>query len=428
MKRVLILGSGGREHALAWKMAQSEQVEKVFVSPGNGGVFGGKLEQVTNIGILEIEKIIVFVKENKIDFVVVAPDDALAGGVVDALEKEGIVAFGASQKGAQIESSKAFAKMIMEKYNIPTAKFKIFNVYEEALDYVETQALPIVVKASGLALGKGVYICNTKEEAQTALEEIMLDKKFGSSGSEVVIEEFMQGTELSIHAFCDGKTSILFPASQDHKRIFDNDKGPNTGGMGTIAPLTWINEKDLEKINNEIVKPLLAGLKKEGSPFKGLLYPGLMEKNGEFKVVEFNARFGDPETQVYMQLLESDLYDILHSCATGTLDQANISWSKKSAACISVASCGYPGSYEKGFEVSGIDKAEQDPDIVIFHASTKREGGRVLTNGGRVLSVNAVADSLEKALEKAYNAVDKIHFEGMHFRKDIGQTTLNYKK
>lgn len=439
MKKVLIIGSGGREHALSWKLAQSEKVERVFVTPGNGGTQGGKLESV-NISIDKHDELLNFVKENNIDLVVVTPDDALALGLVDVFQKENIPAFGPTQKAAQIESSKALSKDLMIKYDIPTARFKTFTSYDEAKAYslellrdsLERggesgggEVGKVVVKASGLALGKGVYICETKEQVEESLGEIMLDKKFGDSGNEVVIEEFLKGVELSIHVFCDGKTSVLFPTSQDHKTIYEGNKGPNTGGMGTIAPLPWITNEHLEKINNEIVKPLLTGMEKEDVPFAGLLYPGLMENNGEFNVVEFNARFGDPETQSYMRLLETDLYDVLYACATGTLDQVEIKWNDKSVACIVLASEGYPNSYEKGFEITGIEKAESDENVVVFHAGTKqmesKTNSRFVTSGGRVLNVTAIGNDLEEALNKAYKAVEKIDFKGKYFRKDIGK-------
>lgn len=424
MKKVLVIGSGGREHSLAWKLTQSSQVEKVFVAPGNGGSDGEKIQNVS-IAISEHDKVIAFAKENDISLVVVAPDDALAAGLVDVCKENGLVAFGPTQKAAQIESSKAFSKELMKKYNIKTAAFETFTDYEEASHYVQTATLPIVVKASGLALGKGVYICQTKEEAQQALDEMMLDQKFGDSGSEIVIEQFLDGIELSTHVFCDGKKVVMFPPSQDHKTIGEGNTGPNTGGMGTIAPLPWVTSEMKNRAQEEVAQKTIDALQSEGISYEGVLYPGLMKMDDEFYVLEFNARFGDPETQSYMRILDTDLYEILVACAQGKLSEIDVQWSEKFVACVVLASGGYPESYEKGFEITGIEDAESDPDVVVFHAGTKRDGDKIVTNGGRVLNVTATAGTLEQALEKAYSAADKISFEGKYMRRDIGKGTLD---
>lgn len=423
MNNVLVVGSGGREHALAWKLAESSKVEKVFVAPGNGGTQRGKLESVA-IPVTDHDGLIAFAKEHDVALVVIGPDDALAAGIADDLAAVGLTVFGCSKAAAQIESSKAFAKDLMKEHGVPTAAYETFIDIEAAREYAASQPPPIVVKASGLALGKGVYICESHEEVETALSDIMLDKKFGESGNEVVIEQFLTGTELSTHVLTDGTTAYVFPPSQDHKAAYDGNKGPNTGGMGVVAPLPWADAVLMKKAETEIVKPILAALEKSGSPFSGLLYPGLMESGGELNVVEFNARFGDPETQCYIRLLESDLFDALHAAATGSLSSVELVWKSQYAACVVLASEGYPGSYAKGKVITGIEDAESDPDVVVFHAGTKKEGERTVTSGGRVLNVTAVADTLEEALKKAYAAVKKIEFDGKYFRTDIGQATL----
>lgn len=417
--KVLIIGSGGREHAIGWKLKQSPKVSELFFAPGNGGtsLIGTNLD----FKVTDNEGVANWAKENKIDLVVVAPDDPLANGMVDYLKENGIKAFGPTQAAAEIEWSKAFAKQLMRVENIPTAKFESFTVFEKAKEYLETQSYPLVIKASGLALGKGVLIAQNKEEALKVLEDIMVSKTFGDAGNEVVIEEFLEGQEISIHVFSDGIHYSIFPSSQDHKQIFDEDKGPNTGGMGTIVPVSWVSKDVMDQIEKEIVIPTLNGLRKKRREFKGILYPGIMVTKSGPKVLEFNARFGDPEVESYMRLLKTDLFDIFMVCIDGNLDQVNIKWEEKFACCIILASEGYPGSYEKGKEISGITEAEQLPNIVVFHCGTKFENGKFYTNGGRVLAVSAVGNNLDEALEKAYRAVSKIHFEGMQFRKDIGK-------
>lgn len=423
--KVLLVGGGGREHALAWKILQSPKVSKLFVTPGNGGT--GLIAENVNIQANDLEGITDFAKTNRLDLVIVAPDDPLAMGLIDSLSAAGIRAWGPTKNAAQIEASKVFAKKLMRENNIPTAAFQVFSKYDEALAYILNQGAPIVIKASGLALGKGVYVCRTKEEAETALSEIMIQKKFGESGNEVVIEEFLEGQEVSIHTFCAGQNYKIFPASQDHKTIFENDIGPNTGGMGTVAPLPWVTPELLKNIEKTVVEPALRGLGKLGINYIGCLYPGLMITQNGPKVLEFNARFGDPETQTYMRLLETDLIDIIEASLEGRLWEINIAWRPGFAVCIVLASSGYPGEYKKGFIVAGVEEAEKIPEVVVFHAGTKYSEGEIVTNGGRVLGVTATGETLEKALQKAYQACGIINFEGKHYRKDIGAKSLKNK-
>lgn len=419
MAKVLIIGSGGREHALGWKLKQSTKVSKLFFIPGNGGT--ESLGTNIDIKVSNNQKIIEWSKGNDIDLVVVAPDDPLSNGLVDDLEKAGIRAFGPNKKASEIEWSKAFAKQLMKEDNIPTARFKIFTSFEEAKKYLESQNFPLVIKASGLALGKGVTIAQNKQEALNALEDAMVKKVFAESGNEIIIEEFLEGFEISIHAFSDGETYSIFPTSQDHKPIFDGDKGPNTGGMGVVAPVPKVDQNLIKRIENEIIRPTLDGLKKRGRIYRGILYPGIMVTKSGPKVLEFNARFGDPETETYMRLLKTDLFDIFNACVDGKLKDVKIEWEDKFACTIVLASKGYPGDYQKGFEIKGIYDAEKQEDIVVFHAGTKIENGKLVTNGGRVLGVSSVGNSLEETLEKAYKAIEEIKFEGMQYRKDIGK-------
>lgn len=431
--KILIIGGGGREHSLAWKIKQSPRVEKIFVAPGNAGT--ASLAENINIPATDILALADWAESKQIDFTVVGPDDTLALGVVDEFQKRGLKIWGPTKAAAQIEASKAFAKKLMSSNNIPTAEFETFDDYQKALEYIKQTGAPtrldfgveprrIVIKASGLALGKGVTVCKTLDEAKEALKNIMLNKIHGNAGSEVVIEEFLTGQEFSVHAFCDGKTFKLLPTSQDHKTVYDNDQGPNTGGMGTIAPLPWVSDEMMDKISSSIVKPALQSLKDLGSPFVGLLYPGLMMTEDGPKVIEFNSRFGDPECQSYMRLLKTDLLDILEACVDGNLDKINIEWKNKFACCIALASKGYPGKYEKGLPITGVEQAEKLDDVIVFHAGTMILGSTIVTNGGRVLGVTAVADTLKSALNKAYAAVKLIHFEGMHYRTDIGAKSL----
>ncbi len=416
---VLVIGSGGREHALAWKLAQSARINKLFIAPGNGGT--GQLATNIALDITNHSSILSACRENSIDLVVIGPDDVLASGLADELKKANILVFGPIKSAAQIETSKTFAKEVMQTTKVNTASYKEFNNYHKALDYLNDAIFPIVLKADGLALGKGVIICNDKLKASNTLKNIMQDNVFGDAGKTVIVEEFLQGAEVSLHAFCDGKTYKMFPSSQDHKPIGEGDTGPNTGGMGTIAPVPWVSQKYVDKLGGQLVEPILEELKTRGGKYSGLLYPGLMLSDNNYNVIEYNARFGDPETQSYMRLLKSDLLEILLACAKGKLASQNIEWADGYACCIVLASGGYPGPYNKGEVITGIAEAEKLEDIVVFHAGTKLDGDKFVTNGGRVLSVTATGNTLNEALNKAYAAARKIHFKGMQYRTDIGK-------
>lgn len=424
--KILIIGGGGREHAIGWKIAQSPRCGELFFTPGNAGT--EKIGTNLNIKATEIDKILNFAKENNIDLTLAIPDDPLALGIVDLFKKENLRIFGPTKNASKLEWSKAFAKDFMKRNNLPTAKFEIFNDFDMAKNYVENQTLPIVIKASGLALGKGVLICNSKEEALKALEDIFINKIFGSAGEEVVIEEFLTGPEVSTHAFSDGKNFSFFPTAQDHKRIGEGDTGLNTGGMGTIAPLPFVKKEEIEFIKEDILTKTLLGMQNESTPFSGVLYPGLMMTKDGSKILEYNARFGDPETQTYMRLLETDLLDIIDTCIDGNLDKLEIRWKPLSACTVVLASGGYPGDYEKGKVINGIEKAEENHDIVVFHAGTIIKDRELITNGGRVLGVSATGVNLQDALNKAYKAILNISFEGMQYRRDIGKKALKLSK
>lgn len=419
MARVLVIGSGGREQALAWKMSQSPAVEKVFVAPGNGGS-RGIIENVP-IGFSDMPNLLDFAQSEQIDLTVVGQEAASEAGVVDAFQGAGMLIFGPTKAATRIESSKAFSKDLMAAQRIPTADYKNFDNPATAIAYAKSRRLPVVIKADGLATGKGVIICTTYGEIDAALDQIMIKKTFGDSGNTVVIEDFLDGKEVSIHALCDGHQAVIFPASQDHKQIFDGDHGPNTGGMGVIAPVPWVTKDQLEIVNQRIVQPTLHGLKNRDATFTGCLYPGLMINSNDIKVIEFNARFGDPEAEVYMRLLSGDLFEILNSCARGELNPSTVVWHPGFAVSIVLVSPGYPGDYPKGLPVTGIEEAEKLDDIVVFHAGTKVVGDNTLSDGGRVLNVTATGSTLDEALDKAYDAVKLIHFDGMHYRSDIGR-------
>ncbi len=415
--KVLVIGGGGREHALAWKLSQSKKVEEIFVAPGNAGT-----ELIaTNVAIesTQIEKLVEFALASSIDLTIVGMDNSLALGVVDAFESKGLKIFGPSKYAAQIESSKSFSKQMMKRLNIPTAEFKIFDDYDESLAYCQSH-LPIVIKADGLALGKGVYACKTVQDCKAGLTELLVECRHGEAGSTVIIEEFLEGYEISLHAVCDGKNYSLFPVAQDHKPIFDGDRGPNTGGMGVIAPVNTLSEVELQSIADAVIRPILDEFRRLEHPFVGCLYPGLFITSKGFKVLEYNARFGDPECQVYMRLLDSDLVEIIQSCLDGSLASQTLKWSDQYAACVVLASGGYPESSEKGVVISGFENVVADKSVQIFQAGTKRDGNKVVTNGGRVLNVTATGKSLETALNDVYRAVDKISFKNMQYRKDIG--------
>ena len=418
---VLLIGSGGREHALAWKISQSPLLEKFYAIPGNPGI-SDFAECVENISVENNSEIVKFAKEKNIDLVVVGPEVPLVNGLVDELEKVSIKSFGCRKNAAQLEGSKIFAKNLMKKYKIPTANFEIFENPADAKNFLQTQNFPVVIKADGLAAGKGVIIAKNFEEALAAVDEM---KNFGEAGSKIVVEEFMDGEEASILAFTDGKNIVPMIAAQDHKKIFDNDEGLNTGGMGAYAPAPVVSEEILQKVEEKILKPIIAALNAEKILYQGCLYAGLMIVDGEPKVVEFNARFGDPETQVVLPLLESDLLEIMLACVEGNLSDKKISWSKNSAVCVILASGGYPKSYKKNLPIEGIKKAES-LGAKIFHAGTKKVGDKILTSGGRVLGVTVTEKNIRSAIEKVYKCVEVINFEDMHFRKDIAAKALKY--
>ena len=415
---ILVVGSGGREHAICWKLAQSPKVSKLYCAPGNGGI--AQVAQCVDIRATDVDAMVDWAAENRMDFVVVAPDDPLALGMVDALEQRGIPAFGPRANAAVIEASKVFSKNLMEKYHIPTAKYKTFTDIDSALSYVREQGAPIVVKADGLALGKGVVVAQSVEEAEEAVRSMMADKKFGEAGARLVIEECMTGPEATVLAFCDGEHLVCMKSSQDHKRAYDGNQGPNTGGMGAIAPSPYYTDEIARRCMDEIFLPTVAALKAEGRPFHGVIYFGLMLTPNGPKVVEYNARFGDPECQAVLSLLDSDLLEIMMACRSGTLDQVDAKWKDEAACCLVLASGGYPNSYVKGYPITGIDEANKT--AVVFHAGTEQgENGDVLTNGGRVLGVTATGADLEAAIQGAYAAAAHISWTDMHFRTDIGR-------
>ena len=417
--KLLMIGGGGREHALIRKLKESPRVETIYCAPGNGGI--SRDAQCVAISAMDIDSVVAFSKENQIDLVFVAPDDPLAAGMVDALEAAGIRAFGPSKLAAEIESSKVFSKNLMKKYGIPTARYEIFDAPETALSYIlEQNAWPAVIKADGLALGKGVVIAQNEAEARDALHSMMEDKIFGESGSRVVVEEFLTGPEVSVLAFTDGETVKPMVSSMDHKRAYDGDKGPNTGGMGTISPNPYYTAEIAERCMEEIFLPTVRAMQQEGRPFKGCLYFGLMLTPDGPKVIEYNSRFGDPETQVVLPRLKTPLIEIVEAVVNGTLAQQEIEWEDNACACVVMASGGYPKSYPKGLEITGLDDNGQIPGVTVYHAGTSYKDGKFFTAGGRVLGVTACGNTLAAALQKAYDGVHCIHFEGAHYRKDIG--------
>lgn len=422
--KILLIGGGGREHALAWKLAQSTKVENIFAAPGNPGIAELPKCQCIALNLDDLEKVADYAEDNGIDLTVVGPEATLVAGIADVFKRRGLPVFGPSKAAAQLEGSKAFSKELMAKYDIPTAFFKICEDIEIAKAYVEEKGAPIVVKADGLAAGKGVVVAMTKEEALEAIDEMMADQKFGNAGARVVLEEFMEGEEASLLAFTDGKTVVPMIAAQDHKRVYDNDEGPNTGGMGTYAPAPVMTDVLRLKATERILKPVVAAMAEEGTPYQGCLYAGLMIKGDSVKVVEFNCRFGDPETQVILPLLDGDLAEIMLACATGTLDEVEVAWSDKAAVCVVMASGGYPGSYENGKEISGLAEANTDEATVVFHAGTKLADGKIVTAGGRVLGVTSVDKNIREARDRAYAAVEKIKFDKVFYRKDIAWRAL----
>ena len=419
---ILVIGSGGREHTLAWKLAQSPKADKIYALPGNPGMADVAM-CVEGIAITDNAAIVDFAQKHAIELVVVGPEVPLTNGLVDAVTAAGIKAFGPTQAAAQIEGSKSFSKNLMKKYGIPTAKYEVFTDAADAKAYVQQEGAPIVVKADGLAAGKGVIVAMTVEEALQAVTDIMEDKEFGTAGARVVIEEFMEGEEASLLCFTDGKTICPMISSQDHKRAYDGDKGPNTGGMGTYAPAPVMTDKMVQETYDKILLPTIQAMEKEGKPYKGCLYAGLMITTDGPKVVEFNARFGDPETQVVLPLLNSDLVDIMVACADGTLAEQQVEWAKEAAVCVVMAAGGYPKAYNKGDAITGLDDAKA-AGCQVFHAGTAHKNGQIVTDGGRVLGVVAKAADVRAAVDKAYAGVEKIAFKDAFYRKDIAHRAL----
>jgi phosphoribosylamine--glycine ligase len=420
--KVLVIGGGGREHAIVWKLMQSRHVEKVYCAPGNAGI--SEVAECIDIDPADFDALIDFVKYEWIDLTIVGPEDPLSRGIVDAFEKAGRKILGPGKASARLESSKAFAKDFMRRYGIPSAEYKTFTSYIQAEDYIRLMGAPIVVKADGLAAGKGVFVASTQEEAVSALRTIMKDRAFGAAGDRVVVEQCLTGEEASFMAFSDGNIMLPMASSQDHKRVFDGDMGPNTGGMGAYSPAPVVTGELEEKIMNKIMNPVLRGLRAEGVKYRGVLYAGLMIKDGEPSVLEFNCRLGDPETQPIMARLDTDLVEIALAVVDGRLSETSLSWKPGSSVCVVLASGGYPGSYKKGIPIRGLDNAREIEDVVVFHAGTSFMDGDIVTSGGRVLGVTALGPDMKAAKERAIAAIGKISFEGMHYRQDIGDRAL----
>lgn len=417
--KVLIVGSGGREHAIAWKVAQSPKVDKIYCAPGNAGI--EQVAECVPIGAMEFDKLVAFAKDNAIDLTVIGMDDPLVGGIVDVFEAEGLRVFGPRKNAAILEGSKAFSKDLMKKYNIPTAAYENFSSAQEALEYLETAKMPIVLKADGLALGKGVLICNTLEEAKAGVKELMLDKHFGNAGNTIVIEEFMTGREVSVLSFVDGDTIKIMTSAQDHKRAKDGDQGLNTGGMGTFSPSPFYTKEVDEFCQKYIYQPTVDAMKAEGRPFKGIIFFGLMLTADGPKVLEYNARFGDPETQVVLPRMKNDIVDVFEACVDGTLDQIELDFEDNAAVCVVLASDGYPEHYEKGYPIEGLERFENQDGYYVFHAGTKKADNMFVTNGGRVLGVTAKGADLKQARANAYAATEWIQFANKYKRNDIGK-------
>ena len=418
--KVLIVGGGGREHAIAWKLAQSPKVEKLYCAPGNAGI--ASVAECVNIGVMDFDKLTAFAQEKKIDLTVVAPDDPLAAGAVDAFEASGLRAFGPRKNAAILEGSKAFSNDLMKKYNIPTASYETFDSAEEAIAYLETANMPIVLKADGLALGKGVLICNTRKEAKAGVQTLMLDKQFGAAGNRIVIEEFMTGREVSVLSFVDGKNIQVMTSAQDHKRAKDGDEGLNTGGMGTFSPSPFYTKEVDDFCRKHIYQPTVDAMREEGREFKGIIFFGLMLTEKGPRVLEYNARFGDPETQVVLPRMKNDLAEVFEACIDGTLDQIELEFADNAAVCVVLASQGYPEHYEKGYVISGLERFEDQDGYYVFHAGSRLDNqGNVVTNGGRVLGVTALGADLKEARTNAYKAVHWVEFENKYMRHDIGK-------
>jgi phosphoribosylamine---glycine ligase len=428
--KILVIGSGGREHALVWKLAQSPRAGKIWCAPGNAGIGrercanSGSAVECVRLNAEDLPGLLSFARSTQPDLTVVGPDNPLSLGIVDLFQKEGLRIWGPNQKAAQFEASKAFAQNFMDRYGIPSARSGVFADPEPAKAFAASLDGRCAVKADGLALGKGVLLCADVTEAEKAIDEILVQRAFGRAGEHIVIQEFLEGTEVSLHALCDGRTAKLFPTSQDHKRALDGNRGLNTGGMGAYSPAPFLSDAGLKQVQQSILEPWLAGCRAEAIDFRGILYPGLMLTKSGPKVLEFNARFGDPETQVYLARLENDLLDLLEASLDGGLERVEMKWRPGSAVCVVVASGGYPGNYPKGKTIHGLDTAAALPEVKVFHAGTALAGDQMVTNGGRVLGVTAWAGNLRAARDKAYTAVESIQFDGAHFRTDIGQQAL----
>ena len=428
--KLLVIGSGGREHALVWKLTQSTHLTQLWCAPGNAGIAGeaaaktGKPVECVPIAAEDLPGLLAFAQDKKIDLTVVGPDNPLALGIVDLFQRQGLKIWGVNQKAAQFESSKVFSQKFMEKYGIPTASAGTFSEAGPAKAFCATLGGKCVVKADGLALGKGVLICSNPAEAEKAVDEIMVGKAFGAAGARVVVQEFLEGVEVSMHALCDGRTAKIFPTSQDHKRALDGDRGLNTGGMGTYSPTPFLTDAQLADTARQVLEPFMRGCVAEGIDYRGILYPGVMLTRSGPKILEFNARFGDPETQVYLTRLKNDLIELLAASVDGTLDKIELEWRPEASVCVVMASGGYPGNYPKGKIISGLDAANALSHTKVFHAGTALKGGHIVTNGGRVLGVTALGKDLRAAQAAAYAAVETIHFEDAQFRRDIGAKAL----
>jgi len=421
--QVLVIGGGGREHALVWKIKQSPKVEKIFCAPGNTGT--AELAENIPIAADDIKGLLEFALQKEIGLTVVGPEQPLVKGIVDRFEEKGLRIFGPNARAAELEGSKSFSKDIMKKYGLPTADYKTFNSADSAAKYIENKNCPLVVKADGLAAGKGVLLCQTADEALAAVDSIMGKRSFGEAGDQIVVEEFLEGEEVSVLAFSDGQTVLLMDSAQDHKAAYDGDKGPNTGGMGAYSPAPIFTETMRQKVRDKIMLPMIQAMQQEGRPYKGILYAGLMLTKTGPQILEFNARFGDPETQPLLVRMDSDIIPIFEACIDGTLDKCPLQWKNESSVCVVMAAKGYPDSYEKGKSISGLKDANALPGVVVFHAGTKEQDGEVLTQGGRVLGVTAIGEDTATAISRAYEAVGKIEWDGIHYRKDIGHRANN---
>ncbi len=424
--KVLVVGSGGREHALVWKLAQSSKVTEIFCAPGNGGI--AKMAQCVAVSAEDMDGLLAFAKENAVDLTIVGPEVSLALGIVDLFEEAGLRIFGPSKKAAALEGSKVFMKDLLAKYNIPSAHYATFTDRDQAMAYVEKIGVPLVVKADGLAAGKGVLVCHKLAEARAAVDLVMTERAFGDAGNEVIIEEFLPGEEASFIAFTDGTTVLPLPTSQDHKAVYEGDTGPNTGGMGAYSPAPVVTQELHDQVMKEVMMPTIKALAAEGCPYKGMLYAGLMIRDGQAKVLEFNCRFGDPEAQPLLMRLKNDLVDVVEAVIDNNLAAITLDVDPRPTVCVVMASGGYPGSYKKGYAISGLDKAAEQKDVVVFHAGTAEDRSAVTNTGGRVLGVTAIDENLENAINKAYAVVDMIHWQDCYFRRDIGQKALRRTK